>query len=442
MNSVLNRGFNAAYSVPACLLEKRLPWASPKLLGALQRRRLRSIVKHAWNHVPFYRGAMEKIGMTPADIRRGEDLQRLPLISNQDIRRDPSLFNSDTADFENDLLLLAGNYKKIYWSRKAALQWFTRITRFRTVINNLLEKDSGYVEVYINPVKSCNAVLNEFWKENLLFRGRAAGRFRLDINDPYEETVEKINAIRPDIIYCFGSHSEHLLKFIHHHNLPFYAPEIWVYGSDMMNYVTRKFIEERFGCLVYSAYNMNEMGAMAFECENRDGYHLNTDACFVRIADEDGETVPEGETGEVIISNLVNTSTVILNYRTGDRGRLSREQCPCGRTLPLLKELLGRISDTVYCADGISMSFGLLDSQVSGILDEVASFQIVQDRPGHISWHLVPLPGCDQEDVRMELLQLMSKIIKPSNQVEIKWIDKVEVTSGQKRRSVIHRFET
>ncbi|MFH1966120.1 MAG: hypothetical protein ABIJ42_11380 [Acidobacteriota bacterium] len=197
------------------------------------------------------------------------------------------------------------------------------------------------------------------------------------------------------------------MKFIHHHNLPFYAPEIWVYGSDMMSYVTRKFIEKRFGCLVYSAYNMNEMGAMAFECEVRDGYHLNTDACFVRIADEDGETVPEGETGEVIISNLVNTSTVILNYRTGDRGRLSREKCPCGRTLPLLKELLGRISDTVYCADGISMPFGVLDSQVSGILDEVASYQIVQDRPGHISWHLVPLPGCDQEDVRMELLQLM-----------------------------------
>ena len=288
---------------------------------------------------------------------------------------------------------------------------------------------------------SFNAQMNSYWKKNLFFRGRASERYCLDVGLPYEKIAEEVNRIRPDILYCFGSYSEHLVKYIENRKLPFNPPKIWFYGSDMMSWGTREFIEARFGSLVYSAYNMNEMGAMSFECERRDGYHLNIDACFIRIADEEGNTLPTGEQGEVIVSNLVNTATILLNYRTGDRGRLTAEPCSCGRTLPLLRDFSGRVTDTIHLAENISISFRQLDARAGKLMNDVALYQIVQDRPGHVCWSLVPLPGCRKDDVEGGLRQLMREAAPLADTVEIKWVPQVELTPGQKRKFVVHRFQ-
>lgn len=440
MKGVISRVLNTAYVIPCCIWERRMPWAPPAFLRTLQQIRFRSMVNHAWKHVPFYRSVMEERGLSPADLRHPEDLRLLPLISNEEFRKDPSIFNSEKINIEDDMLMRAGNYKKIFWSRKAALQWFARISRNRAVVNNLLGKHSGYVEAYVQPKEDCNHTMNKFWGDNLLFRGRAAGRYRLNINEPYTETLKRLNEIRPDIIYCYGSHTEQFFKYIHNNQLDLKAPRIWVYGGDMMSPGMRDFIEERYGCLVYSTYNMNEMGAFSFECEQRSGFHLNTDACYVRIANERGETVPDGNTGEVIISNLVNKATVILNYRTGDWARLSKEPCSCGRSLPVLQELRGRICDTIYCVDGIDISYAVLATPSGEMLARVRNFQIVQERRGHICWNLVPFPDTDLDDTAAGLAGVTRRIIPPPNKIEIKWTDKVELTPGQKRRFVIHRF--
>lgn len=441
MNSVVSRALNTAYVMPSCIWERGMPWAPVPFLRALQQIRFRSMVNHAWKHVPFYRSVMEERGLSPADLRKPEDLRLLPLISNTEFRKNPSIFNSEKINIEDDMLMRAGNYKKIYWSRKAALQWFARISRSRAVVNNLLGRNSGYVEAYVQPNEDCNHTMNKFWGENLLFRGRTAARHRLNINEPYTETLKRLNEILPDIIYCYGSHTEQFFKYIRNNQLDLKAPRIWIYGSDMMSPGIRELIEREYGCLVYSTYNMNEMGAFSFECEQRSGFHLNTDACYIRIANEQGETVPDGVTGEVIISNLVNKATVILNYRTGDRARKSIELCSCGRTLPVLQELQGRICDTIYCADGIDISYAVLATPSGEMLARVRNFQIVQERRGHICWNLVPFSDTDHADVAARLAGITRQIIPPSNEIEVKWVENILVTPGQKRKFVVHHFK-
>ncbi|MFH1965544.1 MAG: hypothetical protein ABIJ42_08395 [Acidobacteriota bacterium] len=441
MKGVISRMLNTAYVIPSCIWERRMPWAPRAFLRALQQVRFRIMVNHAWKHVPFYRNVMEERGISPADLRKPEDLKLLPLISNEEFRKDPSIFNSEKINIEDDMLMCAGNYKKIIWSRKAALQWFARISRSRAVVNNLLGKHSGYVEAYVQPKEDCNHTMNKFWGENLLFRGRTAGRYRLNINEPYTETLKRLNEIRPDIIYCYGSHTEQFFKYIHNNKLDLEAPRIWIYGSDMMSPGMRDFIEKQYGCLVYSGYSMNEMGAFSFECENRNGFHLNIDACYSRIANELGETVPDGTAGEVVISNLVNKATVILNYRTGDWARMGREPCVCGRTLPLLQELRGRICDTLYCANGTDVSYSLLAAPCGEILARVRNFQIVQERRGHICWTLIPFPDTDLDATAARLAGLTGSIIPPPNIVEVKWVEDIELTPGRKRTFVIRRFE-
>jgi len=78
---------------------------------------------------------------------------------------------------------------------------------------------------------------------------------------------------------------------------------------------------------------------------------LHDDLCHVRIVDAGGRTLPNGERGAVVIWNLVNCGTVLLNYHLGDLARVTTEPCPCGRTTRLLSELEGRSSEVLQLPD-------------------------------------------------------------------------------------------
>ena len=74
-------------------------------------------------------------------------------------------------------------------------------------------------------------------------------------------------------------------------------------------------------------------------------------------------------------------------------------------------------------------------------MGQVSSYQIVQDHPGHLCWHLVALPGAGREEIARQLEKATRTLAPYPNQVEIKWVDNVEMTPGNKRKFVIHRFK-
>ncbi len=114
----------------------------------------------------------------------------------------------------------------------------------------------------------------------------------------------------------------------------------------------RDLIENEFGVPVLSAYNAVEAFKIGFTCERRAGFHLHEDLCDVRVVDAEGHDVAPGERGEVVVSNLVNRATVLLNYRLGDVARLEDEPCDCGRTSRRLAGLEGRVDDLIELESG------------------------------------------------------------------------------------------
>jgi phenylacetate-coenzyme A ligase PaaK-like adenylate-forming protein len=102
-----------------------------------------------------------------------------------------------------------------------------------------------------------------------------------------------------------------------------------------------------------SNYNAVEAFKIGHFCELRRGYHLFEDLCDLWLAGPDGAPSPSGERGEVVISNLVNRATVLLNYRLGDFARLSPDSCDCGRTAWGLSGILGGAAVAVTRHDTI-----------------------------------------------------------------------------------------
>ncbi len=159
-----------------------------------------------------------------------------------------------------------------------------------------------------------------------------------------------------------------------------HLPRLLVYGADGMTREGRSLIEEKFGIPVLSLYNAVEAFKVGFFCEERKDFHLHEDLCHVKIINEEGQKVANGEKGEVVISNLINRGTVLLNYRLGDVASMSSERCPCGRTLPLLSELAGRIEDTLFLLDGRFIHPRLI-WEVIKQRDGILKYQFIQHEP-------------------------------------------------------------
>jgi phenylacetate-CoA ligase len=136
-------------------------------------------------------------------------------------------------------------------------------------------------------------------------------------------------------------------------------------------------IESVFGCRVANGYGGRDAGFIAHQCP-AGGMHITAEDIIVETVSPQGNCVPAGESGEIVVTNLASGDFPFVRYRTGDIGILDSSRCACGRGLPMLREIQGRSTDFVIASDGTVMH-GLALIYVVRDLPEIASFKIVQE---------------------------------------------------------------
>jgi phenylacetate-CoA ligase len=139
----------------------------------------------------------------------------------------------------------------------------------------------------------------------------------------------------------------------------------------------REAISQLFGCPVRDTYGMAEMVCGAGECEHGT-LHLWSDAGILEVVDDDGRALPPGETGRLVCTGLINHDMPLIRYQVGDRGALASagQTCDCGRTLPIVGQIEGRLDDLVLTRDG--RTIGRLDTVFKADLP-IQAAQIIQE---------------------------------------------------------------
>lgn len=112
--------------------------------------------------------------------------------------------------------------------------------------------------------------------------------------------------------------------------------------DDLSENVLAKRIHADWNVELFSTYASTEMGAAFTECTAHQGGHLNEDLIYLEVLDEEGNEVPHGEKGEIVISTIGTEGTPLIRYRTGDVARVYREPCTCGRNSVRVGPILGR----------------------------------------------------------------------------------------------------
>jgi phenylacetate-CoA ligase len=371
--------------------QARVPYLPEEKLRELRDARVSKTVGYAAETVPYYRSLFKKINIDPQEIRTADELDFLPSLDKEMVRKTPHLFVSTSRKGRNSIPFTTsgttGMPLKFYHDPNSLLANIAFGEREREVITNMYERNLGYRELHIGFPGDTGREVRNFYSK-MTFIPLRPERLTLSVVEPIECVVDAVNSFRPDVLKSYGSYLGMFFRTLRSREIEMYPPRMLMYIADSMPWEERNLIENEFGIPVLSIYNAVEVFKIGFFCEKRKGFHLHEDLCHVKIVNANGEKVASGEKGEVVISNLVNRGTVLLNYRLGDIASISSEKCSCGRTSPLLIELEARETDIIALPNGDFLHPMSVWKVLKG-RDEIVQYQLIQHEPKRFELKLV-----------------------------------------------------
>ncbi|TMC49336.1 MAG: phenylacetate--CoA ligase family protein [Chloroflexi bacterium] len=434
----------SAYLARQTVGEAAFPFRSEEAIRRMQSRRVTSMVAHAYQTVPYYRETMDRLGLTPDDLTSAEDLARLPVLERDQLQRDPEYFLSAAQPQSAYAVMRSsgstGSPLTVFWDWKS---WFTVISRrerYRSMVADLVGRRFGYRETVITAPggspREGERIGRALAYVPQLLRPK---RQHLSLGDPPTLNIKLITQHQPEVIASYGSYLAALFGYLQSHPGAFHQPKAVVFGGDALTEASRRLISEGFRIPVFELYQAVEAQPIAFGCAHESVLHVNVDCYPVRVVGLDGRALPLGEVGEVVVSNLENRATVVLNYRIGDVAALLPGRCGCGRNLPLLSPIQGRSDEWVEVSNGRRIHPQMVCVPFRGE-DEVWQFQVVQLAPDQLCVDVVSATSTDREALGRNLLQRFRSTIGEQASVEIRFVEAIAPGPSGKVRAVVSRL--
>lgn len=441
MTNLLNKFYWNAFVVWHARREARLPFAALDELGEVQNRRVRAIVAHAYSTVPFYREVMDKRGLMPSDFRTAADLEKLPIVTGNELETDPERFLSRPYAGGRSLRIYSsgtsGRPKYINHDPAALFLMMAHGDRQRTVLAHFMGRKFGYREMVASPPGSVSFQLRDFYEaRSWVPQGLDFQRGMLPLDEGIEDSLRRVNSFKPDLIRGIGSFIGVIFRQAYERSLPIHRPKAILYGASQIADYDRSIIENEFGIPVISSYQAAEALRIAYQCERKEGFHINLDHTAVRVVDEYGNSVGPGGRGEIVISNLINRATVLLNYKLGDIVTLGEEACPCGRSLPTIRRLEGRSGNILRLAGGRLMHGSVLMEKLQ-MIPSIVQVQIVQEEINRFLVRAVRKPGADWQTIQEQLGKAAHSILGEDNILDIREVDLIPQGPGGKVQPII-----
>jgi phenylacetate-CoA ligase len=413
-------------------------------IAAIQRRRIRSLLHYAYSQVTHYRELMDRLHLRPDDFRAAEDLERLPLLSKEELLDAPLRFIG--ADYRSGKGLLlhssgtSGRARTIVYDSRALFMAIAYGYRQRKALASVVGGSFGYREVDLSRAGSLGSQLRAFYEQHSWIPGGIDLRRRfVSPAEPFESIRTAVNQFGPDVIRGYGSLLGVFFRWLHDRDLSLVRPKAVHYGGDRMAAPDRRLIEEHFGIPVFSTYQAAEALLIAFQCEHRQGFHISLDQVALRVVDDRGQSVEPGRTGEVILTNLTNRATVLINLKLGDVVKVGERPCPCGSPLPVLESIQGRADDLISVAGGSSLH-ALTTLPPLQAIPGVVQVQLVQRELRRFQLHVVCAREADWHVTRARLEEAFYSIFGRDLNLEVDKVERLAPDPSGKLRGVISQY--
>ncbi|MBI5739898.1 MAG: phenylacetate--CoA ligase family protein [Nitrospirae bacterium] len=249
---------------------------------------------------------------------------------------------------------------------------------------------------------------------------------------------QRINKYKPALLTGYPSGLFTFANFLEKKGLEIIQLKGIICSGETLYEYQREKIESAFHCRVFNRYGCRETASIACECEEHDGLHINAEHVIVEFLNEDGAPCKAGEVGEMAITDLDNYAFPFIRYRIGDIGLSGEGTCRCGRGLPLIKRVEGRVFDVVVGMNNNYITGNFWTILMRTHIRGVSQFQVVQEARNIIVLKLVT-----DDDFKTEyketLLRLVHEKCGEDMKVNLEFTDKIPLTGAGKQKFVISK---
>ena len=411
-------------------------WYPAERLRDLQWARLIRLLGHAYDTVPFYRERFQALGLRPQDVHSPADFACIPVLTKEGLRTQRSRLLSSAGPGRISAMATSGSSgDPLTVIRDRNSTAYHRAAKYRG--HRWFGIDIGTREARLWGVPVDLPTRMQEWVKDLVMNRIRASAYKLDEGNLYRFYLRTVRS-RPVYLFGYTSLVYEFARFILAEGLDGRNLELKaaIVTSETLHDFQREAIEAALGCPAVNEFGCTETGIIAFQCP-QGGMHVPVEAVYVEIEPDNLTGSPD--LGRVILTDLHNYAMPIIRYDVGDLAAFSKGSCPCGRALPLLKDIVGRTSDIIVTPDGRRIHtiifyyilYGL-ESRGGGI----KKFQVVRDAPHSYIMKLVKDTNFREEDFTLIKRKIAAYL---GSQVEMRYqfVDSIEYAGAGKHRDFV-----
>lgn len=389
-----------------------------------QEDKLRRLVAHAYETVPYYRNLLDGAGVTTQSIQTLADLEKIPVTTKATLQAQERNAITSGAFRPEELVPehTSGSTGRPF------TVWFDRdyvVTRDALFLRTLRAAGYAFGQKALlitrsHPPKKSNRLLR--WEYASILQTPA-------------ELLAALNRSKPDFLYGCVTPLRLLAEFIAESQAAFHRPRRILATAESLDRGTRSLLAETFGAEVFDFYGLTEMGPVGWECAAHQGYHLSEDTVLVEFLPLEGEM--EGK--RLVMTNLELLGMPLIRFETCDIGSpIAHESCPCGRSFAKIGTVAGRAVDCLRLPSGQLVPPYRLTCALEK-LSGLKRYQLVQDEPDHFLLRA-------ETDTRrsgfsnQEAYDLLRPILGQAARIEISRVPEFAMQPGRKFRVIESRL--
>jgi len=421
---------------------ERNQWLSEEELREIQWVKLKKLLEHAFLHVPYYKRKFKEIGAHPYDIKI-EDFTQFPYLTKDDVQNYKSELVADNYinknTVHNETSGSTGQPLTFSYPRESYEWRVAAKIRSESSVGLLPGARTALIwGHYISMGLLKQLKMSLYWKSQNV---KYLCAYQLDDSNLYK-IIKEINHFKPQFIVSYVTPLYYLSRLAIEHQIPLYSPEGIIASAETLYPHQKDLIEKCFHTKVYNRYGCCEFMNIAAECSKRDGMHINIDTLVVEFVREENiqafeKGLPRGfaprdDIGEIVVTDLHNYGMPLIRYKLGDLGRPLIKKCSCGRGLPVMDIVQGRVNDVVITPDGKRIPdhlFLWIFAETKG----VRKYQIIQKTKETLIIRLVTDNSYAEEEER-NILRMIRSVLDDKIELKVEYLNDIPIEKSGKFR--------
>ena len=351
-------------------------WPAAKLRD-YQWQRLKSLLRYSYENCPYYKDIFRERDLTPESFNDFNDIQKLPLLTKDIIFEQGDRLLSSDMDAKDMMKFPTGgttgqqafmHRDQDSFNRKLAIEWRHEAWMGKRPCNKMAYFWPAHIDIHHeDSLKS--KLKNRLILRQMIFN---AGSINRDIALRF---YNKLKRFKPGFLKVFPASFYIFAEFLEVSKLkPLAFKGIMSCGEPLYDFQRQKF-ESLFACPVFDMYGAREAGNTSSECSAHKGMHIASEIAYVEFL-SNGKQVDYGQEGEIVITDLTNYCMPLIRYRIDDFGIPLKDPCSCGRSLPLMGAVVGRLSDDFWGPGGTKHNGTMLAYHLTVVEEGIAIGQV------------------------------------------------------------------